>query len=97
MSRIPGPAEAYCGRSALVHVGEAGMLINGGADGLGKGFCTISTQKTVSNCVHKSGSAPDCTGEVGGAFPFDLAASRHQGKASDSPDACEDYVLTACR
>ncbi len=70
---------------------EAGMLINGGADGVREGFLHHIDAKDGKQ-LRTNQVRADCTGEVGGAFLFDwlLRGNRESKRIAD---ACEDYVF----
>lgn len=70
---------------------EAGMLVNGGADGVREGFLHhIDAKDGVQ--LRTDQIRADCTGETGGAFLLDwlLRGDRASKRVAD---ACEDYIF----
>ena len=70
---------------------EAGMLINGGADGVREGFLHHIDAKDGAQ-LRTSVVRADCTGETGGAFMLDWLI-RGDTESKRIADACEDYIF----
>lgn len=70
---------------------EAGMLINGGADGVREGFLHHIDAKDGTQ-LRTNVVRADCTGETGGAFMLDWLI-RGDTESKRVADACEDYIF----